>query len=737
MYVRLALLLTLTLCLIPACNKKKKAAAPGAAAGAAGGAATASESRLKQLEQVLSMIPSDSPSVAVVANWSHLLRASDDLQGTLKHVDSGQVLLDRIVGFSASAPVPLPIGEREMTQLGFDPSKPMAVFGAASPVAIFSLKDSAAFQARLATAYGKGKWKDVTVAGFKLRHLSGARQLYCMPMDRRSICSPEAEPLVQVARGRPARSLWQSLTEEERRELARGTALVGCTDPRRLQGRALLRVEEDGLSAQLRLGGPAVGQVSRLLGGKGGGTLLKMAGDAPTAVYLRIQVSAVLNTLRAVLPDPRKLGLDPIRLQASLTGEVLLRETAERQLLAVLGCHDLAVSQSVVDTLAGALKGLTQQGGPEGAAPVKVTASGDGERKRYVVELKPRAGGMPINLTLGLAAGPEGILVGSKEAVEALAGKGGEGKGAKGKGKGKGEGKGESAGVLLMARTPLGDPLRLMGPATDALFKAADLPGGVVENIRLARFLLDQMHGQTVTVSGAGKDQLLVNLRWTTLHQRGEEGADAARALWIKALSARADGDLEKAKRLLGNLVKDHGETRFAARAKDERPGVLGALFTAVLATNALPAYRRYVMRSRQVEAYASLARLSMAARFSFRSPGVGPGGRALPPSFPKSTDWTPPKPCCDFSGGECQPAPGVWMTPTWKLLKFSQDRPHRLQYRFVNRGKVKGKASFSVQARGDLDCKGSPTLFSIEGVEGDDGTVSLSPMKTEPAKMP
>ena len=728
MYSRFALILALTISIIPACNKGKKTPAKSEEAAPA-------EKQQKSFEQLLSMIPAGSPSVAVVLNWDHLLRLSSDVQGALKHSGTGQVLLGRIHSYSSTAPIPLPIGAREMKLLGLDPTEPMAVFGGAAPLAVFSLKDSAAFQDRLATAYGKATWKDSTFEGLKLRHLSGARELYCLPIDRSTICSPSAAALATAVKERPQQSIWSTLSEEDRGDLPLSAALIGFSHPTRMQGLALLKVEDDGVSARMRLGGRTVGQITSLLGGKGAGSLQSLTQDAPTVIYLRAQVSEVLNALRAMLPNLRQLGLDPIRLSASLTGELLLRETADRKLLLVLGSRDPAVSQIVVEALAALLKKLSPEqntGGGAPSIPITITPEGKEGSHRYKIQFTSSAAGIPLKLTLGLAAGAQGVLLGSSDAVAALA------KTASGKGKAKEPGKGKNQGgntTLLIARTPLADPLRQLNQATVALFKAAGLPEGIVENIQLARFLLDQMHGQTLTITSTAKDQVLLNLRWTTLHQHGIPGSNEARELWLKALAAQADGEPEKAKRILGTLVKEQGKTRFAKRAGDQRPSMLSALLTTVLASTALPAYQQYSTRSRQAEAYSALARMAMAGRFSFRSPGTAPNGKPLPRRFPATTDWSPPTRCCESSGGECQPAPGIWMTPAWKALRFTMDAPHRFQYRFVNKGVVGGKARFLAQARGDVECSGRPILFTIEGKQDDEGTVTLSQMKSAPAR--
>ena len=711
----LAILFALSFSPLGGCkNKEGSAAAPPPTAAPA----ASQGDLLKATEQLLSMIPADSPSIMAVLNWEQLLQLTGDLQKALGHTAQGQEILGKIHAFSASAPVPLPIGKKEMERLGLDPARPMAVFGGATPMVIFSIKDANAFQTTLATAYGKGSWKEVTIEGAKLQHLSGTRQLYCLPIDRLSVCSSEPTGLLKAAQERPKRSVW-SVLGPWKKELERTSVLMGFSHPRRLKALALIQREDDGVSARMRLAGLGLGPIQAMLGGKGAATLLPLAGEAPTVVYLRTRVAMVLNALRSVLPDLNKLKLDPIRLQSGLTGEVLLRETSDRQLSLILGCRDPKVSQAVVEALAqlaqATIKARAAVGQP---TPITITGAGKEDKRRYTISVNASVGSLPAKVDLTLAAGPTGILLGTAKAIQALA----ENKPS--------EGNKAGGATLLMGRFPLGDPLSSLGKAAEGLFRSAGLPTAVVKQINLARFLLDQMAGVTVTLSRSGEDQLLLSLRPRSLHQQGVQGADQAREIWIKALLARAAGEQDKAAGLLKGLAADYPNTRHGARAANQSPGLLGAMTTAVLTSAALPAYQQYVTRSRQAEAQTYLARLAMASRFSFKSPGQPPQGAPLPRRFPETVGWTPAKSCCESSGGVCQPRPGLWFNPTWKALRFVINEPHRFQYRFVNKGVVKRSHTFEVQARGDIHCSGKPVTYTISGRTDDEGNVSLSPMK-------
>ena len=139
--------------------------------------------------------------------------------------------------------------------------------------------------------------------------------------------------------------------------------------------------------------------------------------------------------------------------------------------------------------------------------------------------------------------------------------------------------------------------------------------------------------------------------------------------------------------------------------------------FGGVGAAVAVPAFMKYIRRSKTVEATMNLRRLSDALS-------------ALQIEAPKklatirSTEWTPKNSCCGQPGEKCAPDPKAWQGAPWKMLGFSVDDPHYYQYRVRTEGKGQAAKIF-VEARGDLDCDGQFSLFRRTVGAGEGGLFS------------
>jgi type II secretory pathway pseudopilin PulG len=142
---------------------------------------------------------------------------------------------------------------------------------------------------------------------------------------------------------------------------------------------------------------------------------------------------------------------------------------------------------------------------------------------------------------------------------------------------------------------------------------------------------------------------------------------------------------------------------------------ILGALSAA-----AIPAFLKYIRRAKTTEATMNVRRLYDAA-VVYQEVHRGEGKKF---AWPASTDWTPAKHCCGQAKDRCAPDAAAWDTATWRAFSFSVDDPHYYQYRFVSKGKGP-QATFSVEARGDLDCDNDYSLFRRRGAILPDGTVS------------
>lgn len=729
----LVAIFALTLALA-ACSKKTEGPSPtgqtgerkAPAAGTTGGGDNAAKEPAGDntaTRQLLQMVPADAATVGAVLDWPRFYQLLGDLERTLNQTDLGKMLVKQTRLYSQNAPVPAPWTLDKFKELGLDPEGPMAVFGRDEPVVVFSLKNGPLFKKNLAAMWGKGKasWTPRKVGRHQLEMLSGQRTIHCTMAGRQLICSTDEKALIAAVDRSHPRSLWDTLSEDQRAELVQATGLLAVRSGE-LSGQMSLRVLDDGAVAQVRVSGPTLKRVVPLLGAKGPGTLLGLAKDADTVVYLRSNISGLLRMARGVVPSPRELGLDAVRMHAALTGEVLLVERPRGKAMMVVGSRDPKLSAAVVEALG---ERLSKRAKARGSA-LKVTPVLRNEGKLYRVEVDATADGMPFKLDLGLAAAPAGILVGSFGLVEkewqrtppapsvfldAL--------------KNPRQKEAFAAGTVLASRSPLGDPLGPLAATVATLLRSglgakAEL---AVKGLQMGRFLLDQMNAQTIGVAREGAQGLRLTLHLATLHRRGNADDDKARELWQEALTARDAGQSEAYRKALATLADTYPDTRYGQlKARSETPSLLGTLLTSSMMATAVPAFMRYRQRSQLSEARRNLARIASAARVAHQSTRAKGAGKV---TFPPTTPWSPRTPCCKGKDRTCPPDPKVWEHPGWRALLFSIPRPHRFQYRFVNRGK-----SFVAQARGDLTCSGKGTVYTLEGKVDERGEIKLEPVR-------
>ena len=135
-----------------------------------------------------------------------------------------------------------------------------------------------------------------------------------------------------------------------------------------------------------------------------------------------------------------------------------------------------------------------------------------------------------------------------------------------------------------------------------------------------------------------------------------------------------------------------------------------------ILSAVAIPAFMKYIRRSKTTEAPMNVRRLADASAAYYEEHH----------SFPPSTEWAPPSTCCHHKGGKCPPSAAWWRGKTWQSLAFSVDEPFYYQYRYTNNGE-----GFVAEARGDLNCDGVFSSYKREGtVEG--GAVRITPLAVE-----
>ena len=126
-----------------------------------------------------------------------------------------------------------------------------------------------------------------------------------------------------------------------------------------------------------------------------------------------------------------------------------------------------------------------------------------------------------------------------------------------------------------------------------------------------------------------------------------------------------------------------------------------------ILAAVAIPAFMKYIRRSKTTEALMNVRRMFDAAVSYYESEHAASDGSILAKQFPYDADsigpvYFPYTKCCTNPGEKCAPSPSIWNTPRWAALNFSVDDPHYYQY--ASGGDGDG-AAYTGGAVGDLDC--------------------------------
>ncbi len=138
-----------------------------------------------------------------------------------------------------------------------------------------------------------------------------------------------------------------------------------------------------------------------------------------------------------------------------------------------------------------------------------------------------------------------------------------------------------------------------------------------------------------------------------------------------------------------------------------------------ILAAVAIPAFMKYIRRSKTVEATMNVRKLFDSSVAYYEGEHATSSGAIIARQFPDTQTWSPAavNACCAATGGKCNPATvaAVWRTNTWTALNFSVDDPFYYSYEYLSGG-TEGTSTFSAEARGDLDCDGTTSLFTRTG---------------------
>ena len=145
-----------------------------------------------------------------------------------------------------------------------------------------------------------------------------------------------------------------------------------------------------------------------------------------------------------------------------------------------------------------------------------------------------------------------------------------------------------------------------------------------------------------------------------------------------------------------------------------------------ILASVAIPAFIKYVRRSKTVEATMNVRKLFDSSVAYFDADHVDKTGKIIARQFPSSVSFTPAAHCCAQVGGKCKPDPTLFADAAggWAALNFSVDDPFYFNYEYDSSG-TESASSFQAYAYGDLDCDGIYSTYMRSGSVMSDNTVT------------
>jgi type IV pilus assembly protein PilA len=147
-----------------------------------------------------------------------------------------------------------------------------------------------------------------------------------------------------------------------------------------------------------------------------------------------------------------------------------------------------------------------------------------------------------------------------------------------------------------------------------------------------------------------------------------------------------------------------------------------------ILAAVAIPAFTRYVKKSRTAEAVGHLNKEWAGSLTYYETDHIQAGGTMLPKQFPGAkAAWAFASECGCLTGSRCPGNSVQWGTdPVWMALNFSLPDPHNYLPGYSGSG-TGNAAKFTAFAKGDLNCNATLAQFSREGAINSNGDVTGS----------
>lgn len=151
-----------------------------------------------------------------------------------------------------------------------------------------------------------------------------------------------------------------------------------------------------------------------------------------------------------------------------------------------------------------------------------------------------------------------------------------------------------------------------------------------------------------------------------------------------------------------------------------------------ILAAVAIPAFSKYVKKSRTAEAVGHLNKMWAGSVSFYETDHMDSSGNTIAKQFPANAPDELSTECGCQATGKCPGGSVKWQDPSWIGLQFSIPDPHLYMPHYASAGTA-AAATFTASATGDLDCNKVVATFARNGsVDGNgDTTGSRAPVIT------
>lgn len=143
-----------------------------------------------------------------------------------------------------------------------------------------------------------------------------------------------------------------------------------------------------------------------------------------------------------------------------------------------------------------------------------------------------------------------------------------------------------------------------------------------------------------------------------------------------------------------------------------------------VLAAMAVPAFVKYIRRSKTSEPLMNLRKIFDGSVAYYERDFANRFGARIVPQFPgqgaAAVHATPGEDfCCSQANQKCNPQNerGLWDQQTWQSLNFAIDDPHYFWYGYDSVGQGAGQSAFTARANGNLNCSMDRVFSTFERV--------------------